>query len=342
MKTFNVFRYVFAIFIPVIVFINFGGVGFLLSVILILYANNVIDDIVFYYGSKYVDTSISDRGVPSPVEGVVTLIERRVPLFNHLLKADILTKEEIISNGISVGSGEYNHVAIFLNKLNKHLVVSIGELKSINKYSFQNDNVEMVEEGELVSNNRGCYLRNTFIDLEYYNGVHVVVTMDKYISKAVRPVDTEMVEMLICRGSQCDIYAPSEMFPFVECYDVVDVLQPLFHDWETKKYDNVSIRNTVEWCIEKSGFTAKEAFSSNLRKTLHTVDYNYTFLTIALISALFCPVEASFGVYFYTFMFDRSMKNYLYATMNINGYKPWMTNLYKLIHKIVVYGKQRA
>lgn len=342
MKTFNVLRYVLAIFLPVIVFINLGSVGFLVSVILILYANNVIDDIVFYHGSKYVDVSVSDIGLPSPVEGLVTLVERRVPLFNHLLKTDILTKEDIVNKGISLGSGEYNHVAIFLNKLNKHLVASIGELKSIRKYSFQSGNIEMVEEGELLANNKGCYLRNTFIDLEYYNGVHVVVTMDKYISKAVRPLDTEMVEMLICRGSQCDIYAPSEMFPFVKCYDTVDVLQPIFHEWETKVYDGVSIRNNVEWCIEKSGFTFKEAFSSNLKKTLMTVNYNYTFLVIALISALFCPLSAPLGFYIYLFLFDRSVKNYLYAIMNIKGYKPWMTNIYNLIHKIVVYGKQRT
>lgn len=39
-----------------------------------------------------------------------------------------------------------------------------------------------------------------------------------------------------------------------------------FYDWDKKEYNCSSIRNAVEDCIEKSGFTLKEAFSSNLRK----------------------------------------------------------------------------
>lgn len=342
MKVFNVIRYVSAIALPIILLFNVGGLWFLVSVILCLYLNNVIDDIVFYYGSKYVDTSESYIGVPSPVEGVVTLVERDVPLFNHLFKNDILTKEQLVEKGISITDGEYKHVAIFLNKLNKHLVASIGNLKSINEYSFQNGNVEMVSDGELISNNKGEYLKNTFVDLEYDNGVHVVVTMDKYISKAIRPSKTELVEMLICRGSQCDIYAPAHMGILVECFNAINILQPLFLDYGKKNFDTFEIKEAVDECIMKSGFNIKKAFLGNLRKTFSTVNYNYLWLAISLISALFSPLTLSLGLYLYLFLFDRSLKNYFYATMNNIGYKSWMTIIYNSLHKIVIYGKQRA
>ena len=339
MKMFNVVRYIVAIFLPIIILLSFGELPFILIVIFCLYINNVLDDIVFYHGSKYVDCSDYGNGIPSPVEGVITLIERCVPLYSHLLKKDILTKEELVSKGMSVKDGEYNHVAIFLNKLNKHLVASIGDVKSIKEYSFQGENVEMVNDGFLISDNTGSYLKNTFVDIEYFNGVHVVVTMDKYISKAVRPTNTEMVEMLICRGSQCDIYVPAEMFPLVRCNEPVNVLQPLFHDYSFKNYDTNQIKDCVEECIKKSGFTVKEAFLSNLTKTFKTINYNHTLLFISLIMALICPLAISFGVYLYLFTFDRSLKNYFYATMNNKGYKCWMTIIYNSFHKIVKYGK---
>lgn len=339
MKTFNVVRYIFAIFLPIIILVNFGWLPFLLTIILCLYINNVVDDIVFYNGSKYVDCSVYDNGIPSPVEGVVTLIERCVPLYNHLLKKDVLSKEKLVSKGISIKDGEYNHIAIFLNKLNKHLVASIGKTKCIKEYSFQGENVEMVCDGMLVSDNTGRYLKNTFVDIEYFNGVHVVVTMDKYISKAVRPSNADMVEMLICRGSQCDIYVPAEMFPLVRCNEAIDVLQPLFHDFYIKNYDANQIKASVEECIKKSGFTIKEAILNNLKKTSKTINYNNTLLFISLIVALFCPLALSLSAYLYLFLFDRSLKNYLYATMNVKGYKTWMTIIYNSFHKIVKYGK---
>lgn len=339
MKTINEIRYIFAIVIPVIILLNFGGVAFLLSIILCLYINNVVDDIVFYYGSKFVDCSILGSGIPSPVEGVVTLVEKCVPLYNHLLKKDILTKEELVSKGMSVKDGEYHHVAIFLNKLNKHLVASIGECKSIKEFSFQGENIEMVNDGMLIADNTGCYLKNTFVDIEYFNGVHVVVTMDKYISKAVRPTDTDMVEMLICRGSQCDVYAPSEMFPLVRCHEAVNVLQPLFHDYFNKNYDADKIMLSIDECITKSGFTVKEALLSNLKKTSKTINYNYMLLFISLIMALFSHLAVSIGMYLYLFLLDRSLKNYLYATMNNIGYKYWMTIIYNSFHNLIKYGK---
>lgn len=339
MKIFNVFRYVIAIFAPIIVLINFGCFWFVVSVVLILYANNVIDDIVFYYGSKYVDLSFVERRIPSPVEGVVTLVERGVALYSHLSKTDILTKDMLIEKGINVGDGEYNHIAIYLNKLNKHLVASIGELKSINEYSFNDNNVEMVKDGNLIATNKGHYLMNTFVDLEYDNGIHVIVTMDKYISKAVRPSNAQMVEMLICRGSQCDVYAPWDMPVLVGTFSAVNILQPIFLGYCSKNYDYLDIVESVDECIKRSGFNLKDAFLSNLKKTLCTVKYNYIWLAICLISALFCPLLLSVGIYLYIFMFDRSLKNYFYATMNNIGYKTWMTIIYNTIHKIVIYGK---
>lgn len=342
MRTFNVVRYILAVELPIAFLLHCGAFAFLVSSVIILFLNNVIDDILFYHGSKKVKVIPDNYSILSPVEGVVTNVEHCVPLFSHLYKRDILTKEEIISKGISLGFGDYNHVTIFLNKLNRHLVASVGKLKSMKQYSFQNGNVEMVEDGKLIADNKSIYLRNTFIELEYVGDIHVVVTMDKYISKAVVPSNTEMVEMLICRGSQCDIYVPTvDSFVLVDKGSVISALEPLFdcYFYNEKEYDSTSIRKSVEECIAKSRFSIKGVFNENFKKTLCTVNHNYFLLPVCALIALSCSVSLSIGLYIYIFLFDRSVKNFMYAMMNIIGYKEWMTKIYNSIHKLVTYGK---
>lgn len=341
MKNFNLARYIVGILIPLIS-ISYGSIFFVVAVILVLLLNNIIDDIVFYYGSCYVDEEKNEIGIPSPVDGIVTNVETRVPLYNHIHKSDVLTKSVLIDKGIAISEGLYEHVTIFLNKFNKHLVLRLGTLKSMKQYYINDNNVEMVNDGELVASNKGCYLTNTFIDLEYTNGIHVIVTMDKYISKAVMPSCRNFVEMLICRGSQCDIYAPSFKYTSLcRLNDVVSPYTPLFfsHDGETIDGSNEMVKRAVYECIKNSGFTLYGAFKSNLIKTLKTYKHNYKLLAISLIMALFCPISYALGFYLYLFLFDRSMKNLMYAAMNIIGYKEWMTNIYNLIHKTLLYGK---
>ena len=341
MTRLNLVRYVLGIIIPIFGII-FGDVWFLVSTILVLYANNVLDDILFYYGSCFVDESEYVGGIPCPVEGVITKIERFVPLYNHIHKDDVLTKKVLIEKGLPISDGKYEHITIFLNKFNKHLVLRIGKLKCMKQYCINNENVEMVKSGELVASNKGDYLNNTFVDFEYHNGIHVVVTMDKYISRAVMPNDRSFVEMLICRGSQCDIYAPSERY-ISPCalHEAVKPCESLFVSYEVSEYDcsEEIVKKSVMECIEKSGFSFVDVFTSNLKKTFMTYKHNYRLCPILLAMVLSYPVSVVFGLYIYLFLFDRSIKNMMYATMTIIGYKEWMTTIYNSIHKMLLYGK---
>ena len=341
MKHFNIIRYCLAIILPFVLSCLFSYALFPIYVLIFLFINNLIDDLVFYHGSKYVEECFDINSLLSPVEGVVTKIEYHVPLFNHLCKCDVLTKDELISNGIDVSQGDYTHITIFLNKFNKHLVARIGKLEKMTQYSLNGENVEMVNEGELISDNSGRYLVNTFVDFEYEWNIHVVVTMDKYISKAVVPQINDMVEMLICRGSQCDIYVPSkDSFILTNEKKQVNVLEPIVRLNNMHKcirHDKYKIKNIIEECIAVSGFTVVSAIKSNLAKTLDTFKHNYILLVICLLAALFYPISVTIGVYLYLFMLDRSVKNLMYSIMNVIGYKSWMTYLYRYIHNITTW-----
>lgn len=341
-KAFNLLRYLAAIVCPVIVAFMCGVIPGVLCIIAVLFLNNLLDDIVFYYGSAFVNAGRYYGGIPSPVNGVVTQIEYGVPMYHHITKTDVLTKEEILNAVHSEDTDEkYNHVTIFLNKLNKHIVASIGELISMRSYTRFDGDDSMVESGELIAKNTGEYLKNTFVELEYRNGVRIIVTMDKYISRAVLS-DSDSIEMLICRGSQCDMYIP-ERYPInVEMWQSLDIYQTVSSKTEyCKKKDSFEIFKDVMQCIKESGFNIADAIADNLDKTLSTTTYNRLFVWVILSALLVNHTASLFGLFLflYLFLFDRSVKNLMYSLMNVIGYKPFMTAIYKAINKIIVYGK---
>ena len=107
----NVLRLTVFMFLPLIAALH-SPVAFFAAILLLLYVSNVLDDIIFYYGSGFVNTRKYRGGLASPVEGVVTMIENKVPLFHHLHKKDYLTGKELFSN-ILINDGRkddvYNH-----------------------------------------------------------------------------------------------------------------------------------------------------------------------------------------------------------------------------------------
>lgn len=345
MKTFNVVRYILSILIPIVVVSFFGFGWFLLSAIILLYANNVIDDIVFYYGSRSI-LNTRRYMIPSPVEGIVTKIEYDVPLFSHLEKTDVLTRKSIVQSEISEGGGRYSHITVFLNKFNKHSVANIfGDESTITQYDKDGELVPMVENGELIADNKGEYLSNTFVDIKYPNGVHVVLTMDKYVSKAVLASKRQDVELLICKGSQCDIYIPSTICGGVKVHvnDAVEILEELAETFYIPCYSITkgAYRDEVEKCISISGFGFKRLLMENFTKTLSTVAYNTSYLVLAIVSMVLFPQSSSFiiGLYLYMFCLVRFYKNFCYSMMNIIGYKEWMSVSYNKLNKILNYGK---
>lgn len=341
MKEFNLVRYIVSTLLPLFVLVYVGDIYFLICVIALLYLNNVLDDIVFYYGSAFVKVH-NKKGIPSPVEGTVTCIEKGVPYCNHITKTDILTKDELIKAGFEIPKGKYNHITIFLNKFNKHLVASLGNCQKIKQYICNDENAEMVCCGELIANNTGDYLKNTFVELKYPNNIRVVITMDKYISLGVVPQNKKAIEMLICRGSQCDIYVPTKYDVLVNLNDAVSVLQPLFNANRVYKFEDVSVfKQEVFSCIRSIGYNLKSALIENVVKTAKTYKHNIYILIAMLVLCALRPSISLFllGVYIYIFLFDRSVKNGLYALMNIIGYKDWMTTIYYSLHKLLLYGK---
>ncbi len=345
MKTFNVIRYILSILIPIVVVFFFGFGWFLLSAIMLLYANNVIDDIVFYYGSCSIRNTRRYM-ISSPVEGIVTKIEHDVPLFSHLEKTDVLTRKSIVKSEISEDGGRYSHITVFLNKFNKHSVANIfGEESTITQYDKDGEFVPMVEDGELIADNKGEYLSNTFIDIKYRNGIHVVLTMDKYVSKAVLAEKRDNVELLICKGSQCDIYIPSMICGRfkVQVNDAVEILDEIAETFYVPCFSITkgAYKYDVEKCISKSGFSFIHLLVENLIKTSSTVTYNTCYLVLVMASIALFPHVSTFlmGLYLYMFCFVRFYKNLCYSMMNIIGYKEWMSVSYNKLNKILNYGK---
>ena len=312
---------------------------------MLLFLNNVVDDVVFYYGSCSIRNTRRYM-IPSPVEGIVTKIEHDTPLFSHLEKTDVLTKNSIVQSCINEDGGRYSHITIFLNKFNKHSVANIfGTESTITQYDKDGELVPMVEDGELIADNKGEYLSNTFIDIKYRNGVHVVLTMDKYVSKAVLASRREDVELLICKGSQCDIYIPSMICGEVkvqlnDAVEIFDEIADTFH-YPYFSINKGAYKYEVKKCISKSGFSFRHLLVENFIKTSSTVTYNTCYLVLVMASIALFPQKSMFliGLYLYMFCFVRFYKNFCYSMMNIIGYKAWMSVSYNKLNKILNYGK---
>lgn len=353
MKYFNLTRYIVSLLLlaSTTFFIHYPLV--VLFVFMLLWLNNTLDDVVFYYGSAI---GISDKkynsGVACPVNGILTDVDKNVHLYHHIEKVDCLTKSVLVEKsyiGLCRSDALYSHITVFLNKFNKHVIGNIGsKLVSATSYDLNGTAYEMVKDGELIADNKGKYLTNTFVELVYTNGVHVILTMDKYISKAVPFNDLESgLEMFICRGSQCDIYIPSsmEMIDFREG-EVVEIFDSLtkskLYNYDFNYHFDYYYETAVKSLIkEHCNASIKQLVASNLLKSLSTFSLKnpIAIVLLILISLVNIPfmLNSFLFIVVYSFALERFIKNFMYSVMNIKGYSDWMATIYKTFNFLLRY-----
>ncbi len=336
----NIIRYILAFLVPLLLLpigVKYAFIGALMCLLL----NNWFDDMIFYLGSRNVDLRKCKGGVSSPVNGIVTCIEKDVEMYHHLIKCDVLTNKKYIELTKRNNGERYNHISIFLNKLNKHVVCNVGDIvTNVFFYKADGENVEMVDNCNLMSDNKGAYLNNTFIELTYLNGIRVIVTMDKYISKAIGYFDHTNygLELLICRGSQADIYIPKDIELDVKLYQKLDVFQTISKNRSkgVKLLKEKHYKDDVMYCIRKAGFTFLGSLKSNALKTLETFK-SKSIIAALLVSYLFGNIDGILFILLYGFLIKRSTKMLMYSLMNIIGYKKIMTKVYRTVNKLIVW-----
>ena len=91
----NIVRYIVSLVLPLC--LVYYPIIALAVTLLLLYLNNVLDDYSFYFAGK---EAVGNKMTPasSPVNGIITQVEHGVPLFSHIKKVDVLTKEELIAH----------------------------------------------------------------------------------------------------------------------------------------------------------------------------------------------------------------------------------------------------
>lgn len=347
LKILNIVRYLASFILPIAAVAYGGFYAGIITLIVLLIANNVADDLLFFYGSCFVSTRTYSGGVACPVEGVVTNVEYGVRKYSHLEKCDTLTKEVLVDKfGISdLTCKRYNHVTVFLNKMNKHVVTNASSgIARVVTFDNEGNRYTMVEDGMIVADNRGDYLKNTFVEIQYSDGVVVIVTMDKYISKAY-PFSHDSVcspNMFICRGSQCDIYLPEdyELIP-LEVGMKTRINQSLTIQDEDVHYEDVDYSSLIFSflrCINEASVSF--ILRDNIKKSMKTfIVTNKVAIYILLTSVLVLHPNVGVFVTLGSFCADRWARNLIYSVMNVCGYSPVMTDIYRTIHKILTYGK---
>lgn len=333
----NIIRYAISILILFIVLLYGPYVAFLAAFILLL-INNTTDDILFYNGNKYIKSDKYKGGIISPVNGIVTKVEKNVDLFGKVVKNDCLTSEWIIDVELPKKDIRCNHITIFLNKFNHHLCVNPFDIISTSKHYCNGEMKEMVNNGELIADNKGEYLNNDSLIIDY-GKCYVVLTLDKYISKYIYLGSKQYSGgVLICKGSQCDIYVPAEKKFVCEVGDVVHVYQTIV---EGEKEDIAPENKARLKEIAMKGISLSGGYKgilfSNIRKTLST--FSNMRITITLLLGMCLTVFDVNIMYlgilcFYSFVFERMYKNLMYAIMNSIGVKSWMIKSYGYINKM--------
>ena len=349
MRAFNLLRYIVALALLIGSFF-YSPLVSVLAILVLLAVNNCLDDVVFYHGSKQIDRDKYAGGVACPVNGIVTCIEKDVPLMTHIRKCDYLEDKillELNKEAASDGGKLYNHVTIFLNKFNCHAVTNIGS-EIVREVYYDKDGtlISMVEAGEMTTKLDGQFLNNSFIRTEYANGVVCVYTLDKYVSKMIASDKRELlgVDYFICRGSQCDIYLPQGMEFCVKQNQILRNLQTIS---EGEKIDN-----TINYAAEAGALIAKDSCShaghiilSNLKKTISTYSFKNPVVLLLLLAAIclgaipgLLPIRGNLfalivlEVFTGLFALDRFFKNLLYAFFNVAGFKPALAKFYKWVH----------
>ena len=321
-----------------------------LTILVLLAVNNCLDDVVFYQGSKSIDRSKYAGGVACPVNGVVTCIEKNVPLMAHIRKCDYLDNKIVLEldKEAKVDGGKlYNHATIFLNKFNCHAVTNIGS-RIVREIYYDKDGelISMVEPGEMTTRLDGRFLNNSYIRTEYENGVVCVYTLDKYVSKMIASDSRELlgVDYFICRGSQCDIYIPEDMEFCVKKNQILRNLQTVSK--------GATLHTAIDYRAEAGALIDQDKCShtghiivSNLKKTISTYSFkNPVILTLLLAAICLGSIPGLLSVHgnlfalvvieVFTGLFalDRFFKNLLYAFFNIAGLKPGLAKFYKWVH----------
>ena len=349
MRAFNLIRYIAALILLIGCFF-LPPVWSVLSILVLLAVNNCLDDFVFYQGSRSIDRNKYSGGVACPVNGVVTCIEKGVPLMTHIRKCDYLDNAillELDKEAESDGGRLYDHVTIFLNKFNCHAVTNIGsEIVREIHYGKDGEQISMVEAGEMITKLDGRFLNNSFIRTEYANGVICVYTLDKYVSKMIASDSHELlgVDYFICRGSQCDIYIPQGMEFCVSQNQILRNLQTICEGEVTVA--DIDYASKAGELIDRDPCShAGHIISSNLRKTISTYGFKNPVILVLLLAAIclgafpsliqihgnlfaLILVEVVTGL----FALDRFFKNLLYAFFNIAGFKPGLAEFYKKVH----------
>lgn len=340
-KVVNIIRYLIAILLPLSLLVH--PIAGILLCFVVLWINNYCDDIFFYLSSLYVpNKSFNDVKVVSPVNGIVTKIERGVPVIN-LKKKDVLDTSHLPYEYDLVGMFSdkwkaYDHVAIYLNKFNTHIVLHPDKMVDMYRH-YSDGNIEMVSDDELVSDNLGRYLNNDAVIVEYPD-FFMVVTMDKFISEYSLCDEKKGVLCQIVRGSQCDLYFKEGTFIYPNVGDCIEIYDPLAHVNVCRLSYNVEVeaKRTVRLIFDANGGYSGMLFSA-LKKSLSTFGC-FWLMCLAVILPLLTyatPLHTLFSYAgfssIYLFLFVRSYRHLMYSLMNVFGLKEWMVNSYKFISK---------
>lgn len=345
----NIARYVVSIVLPLCL-LQYPFIALGVSFVL-LYLNNVADDYSFYFaGKEAIGRKIT--AVSSPVNGIITQIERNVPLFSHIRKEDVLTREEYfkleyIASKYDKKHEKWNHVTIFLNKFSHHIVVNPSNIKSIQRLFEDGRLEEMVADGNLLADNYGKYLGNRAVIIEYEDMI-AVLTLDKYVSEYSIGTDEKgYIGLNILRGSQCDLYSKRS----IEHYshkkgDAVQIGEKIFKSSIFDKEYTVHsscVHSHVTAALKHIG-GANQIWKTNSQKTLATFRSKVMLVTVVVSLSLSILSQPFAYVAFssvYLFVFDRFYRHLMYSLMNAYGYKPWMTATYRIIHKTSILWKNR-
>lgn len=341
-KIANIFRYVTAIVLPLLM-LSHPIAGILVS-FGVLWLNNYVDDIFFYMSSLGVrNNSFCTPNVVSPVNGIVTKIEKGVDSLN-LNKRDCLDTSNVESFGYDIiGSiaekwKQYDHIAIYLNKFNRHIVLHPDVPVSMWRH-YSDGNLEMVSFDGLVADNVGSYLNNDALILEYPNCI-MVLTMDKYISEYWTLDHNKGVCCQIVRGSQCDLFFKSGTFLYPKVGDVLDIYDPVAElDVSRMSYDvEQEAKNAVSMAMNAECGYGGLALSA-LHKSFCTFECHWMLFFVVLVPAFeyatHLPTLFSYVGFssIYLFLFVRSYRHLMYSLMNVFGLKDWMVKSYKFIGK---------
>lgn len=358
---YNIVRYVLSIALPLCL-LQYPLIALAVAVVA-LFVNNVADDYSFYFANK--EVAKGNNGtmyrMSSPVNGVITKLERNVPLFSHITKCDALTQEQLMEvnelQQLYGDNGKWQHIAIFLTKFSHHIIVNPQDVKSITALFDNGRFVPMVEDGEIVADNKGEYLGNPAIVIRYVDDSFAVLTLDSYVSKyLIGELQAGKVSAILLRGSQCDLYSkfdfigdkleylkPLKVGEVVQVGDALFECENMLEEESTGKATKSDVDEMVSNGFRFVGGHRK-LWKENLWKTASTFTRPFILVTLfvcvglTFISPLFAYVAFSSV---YMFCFCRFYRHLMYALMNAVGLRKWMMNSNRIIQKISVLWQKK-